>query len=108
MGEAFESPSAWLDGDLGDQPVDEQRQRANGHTPAAADVDRLELTTRHELVNCGSSDRPAAGGLFGCYEQLVVGDQGLTHEGLLPDSHSAGPSAVTRSAGSGMVWTAAT
>jgi hypothetical protein len=47
MGETFESPSTSLNGDGGaaDQPVDEQRQRAHRHTPAAADVDRLELTT---------------------------------------------------------------
>jgi len=36
MGEAFESPSAFLDGDVTDQLVDKQRQRANRHTPAAA------------------------------------------------------------------------
>ena len=50
MGKAFESPSTSLDDGVADQPVDEQRQRAHRHTPAAADVDRLELTTGHQLV----------------------------------------------------------
>ena len=99
MDEAFESPSALLDGDVAEQVADKRRQRTNRHTPAAADVDRLELTTRHELVDRGSPDRQPAGGLLGCHEQLVVDDEGLIHEGLLPDSHSAGPSVVTRCAG---------
>src|ERR1039458_5788778 len=107
MGKAFESPSTSLNDGVADQPVDEQRQRANRHTPAAADVDRLELTTGHELVDGRSSDRQSAGGLFWRHEQQVVGDEGLVHEGLRTDSHSAGPSAVTRRAGPGVILTAA-
>src|ERR1039458_9184033 len=99
MGKAFESPSTSLDDGVADQLVDERRQRAHRHTPAATDVDRLELTTGHQLVDGRSSDRQPAGSLFWRYEQLVVGDEGLSHGGLLSDNHSAGPSAVTRSAG---------
>jgi len=72
MGKAFESPSTSLDDGVADQPVDEQRQRAHRHTPAAADVDRLELTTGHQLVDGRSSDRQSAGGSSGGHEQLVA------------------------------------
>jgi hypothetical protein len=47
MGEGFESTPALLNDGVADQLADEQRQRAHRHTPATADVDRLELTTGH-------------------------------------------------------------
>src|ERR1035438_9747379 len=101
------STPALLNDGVADQPVDELRHRAHRHTPAAADVDRLELTTGHQLVDGRSSDRQPAGGLFGRHEQLVAGGEGLVHEGLRADSHSAGPSVVTRRTGSGVISTTA-
>ncbi len=96
---------ASINGDVADQPVDKRRQRAHRHTPAATDVDRLELTTGHQLVDGRPSDRQSAGGLFWRHEQQVIGDAGLVHEDLCTDSHSAGPSAVTRMAGSAVIST---
>ena len=56
---------ASINGDVADQPVDKQRKRAHRHTPAPADVDRLQLTTGHQLVDGRPSDRQSAGGLSG-------------------------------------------